>query len=182
MAVTNAIDEVQAIQTLAEILTDMDGKAFIARLDSKDADLCVDILGNVSSDIHLLCSQPHPVHQGIAGEYQLRPTEKQAFFVALRRLAERHGLLPSRMRIAGRIEISDELLASSGFADLRSGTYKGCLVAIKTLRVTARDDFVRIRKVRVNGLASRDGVSQQFHSSDFARKSSSGAPYRIRTS
>jgi len=93
-----------------------------------------------------------PVRQGIAAEHNLRPAEKQAFFVALRRLAERQGLLPSRMRIAGRIEVSDELLASSGFADLRSGMYRGHLVAIKTLRVTARDDFVKIRKVSINGI------------------------------
>ena len=51
------------------------------------------------------------------------------------------------MRIAGGIEVADELLASGGFADLRSGTYGEHLVAIKTLRVTARDDYVKIRKV-----------------------------------
>jgi len=67
----------------------------------------------------------------------------------LRKLAERHGLLPSRIRIAGRIEVSDELLASSGFVDLKTGTYRGRLVAVKTFRVTARDDFVKITKVRI---------------------------------
>ena len=56
------------------------------------------------------------------------------------------------MRIVGRIDIADELLASSGFADLRSGTYRGRFVAIKTLRVTSRDDFVKIRKVSINGI------------------------------
>jgi len=53
------------------------------------------------------------------------------------------------MRIADRIEVSDELLTSSGFADLRLGTYRGSPVAVKTLRITARDDFVKIRKVSV---------------------------------
>jgi len=67
----------------------------------------------------------------------------------LRKLAGRHGLLPSRMRIAGNIEVSDELLASSGSVDLKTGTYRGRPVAVKTLRVTARDDFVKISKVRV---------------------------------
>lgn len=54
------------------------------------------------------------------------------------------------MRIAGEIETSDELLASGGFADLRSGRYKEHLVAIKTLRITARDDYVRIKKVSID--------------------------------
>ena len=149
MTVTNTTDQAQAIQTLAEILTDKDGKAFISRLDYEDAGSCIEVLGNVSPNLHLLCSPPQPARQGIAAEHNLRPAEKQAFFVVLRRLAERHGLLPSSMRIEGRIDVSDELHASSGFADVRSGTYRGHLVAIKTLRVTARDDFVKIRKVRI---------------------------------
>jgi len=56
------------------------------------------------------------------------------------------------MRVAGSIEVSDELPASSGFGDLRSGKYKGRLVAIKTVRVTAQDDFVKIRKVSIHGI------------------------------
>jgi len=157
-AVTNAADKTQATQTLAEILVDKDGKVFISRLDSKDAELCIEILGDVSPYLKLPRSQPQAICQGIA-EHNLRPVEKQAFFVALRRLAERHGLLPSRMRITGKIEDADELLASSGFADLRSGVYKGHLVAIKALRITARDDYVKIRKVSTN-----DGHPGRTHS------------------
>ena len=157
MDVANPTDEAQAIRSLAEILSNKEGKIFISRLDRKDAELCVEILGDVGPDLHSPCSQPQPVHQGIAAEHNLRPAEKQAFFVALRRLAERHGLLPSRMRISGGIEVSDELLASSGFADLRSGTYRGASVAIKTLRVAARDDSVRIKKVCTN-VVSRDKI------------------------
>ena len=54
------------------------------------------------------------------------------------------------MKIAGKIEIADELLASGGFADLRSGMYEERLVAIKTLRFTAGDDYMKIRKVSIN--------------------------------
>jgi len=54
MDVTSATDGAQAVQTLAEILTDMDGKAFISGLDSKDAELCVEILSDVSPDLYLL--------------------------------------------------------------------------------------------------------------------------------
>ena len=183
MALTSTTDGAQAVRTLAEILTDKDGKAFISRLDSKDAELCVEILSDVGPGLYLPCSHPHPVRQGIATEHNLGPAEKQAFFVALRRLAERYGLLPSRMRIAERIEVSDELLASSPFADLRSGTYRGHLVGIKTLKVTARDDFVKIRKVSVNGiLAPSRCAASTVYSSGFARKLSSGAPYHIGTS
>ena len=148
--VTNTTDQAQAIRTLAEILSDKEGKAFISRLDSEDAELCIEILGKVSPDLRFPYSQSQSVHQGITAEHNLRPVEKQAFFVVLRRLAERHGRLPSGMKIAGRIDVSDELLASSGSADLRSGTYMGRLVAIKSVRVTARDDFMRIRKVCIN--------------------------------
>ena len=147
--VTIATNEAQAIKTLAEILSDKEGKVVISRLDSGDAKLCIEILGNVSCDIHLHYSPPKAVRQGIT-EHSLKPAEKQAFFVMLRRLAERHGRLPGRMRITDKIEVSDELHASSGFADLRSGMYEGHLVAIKTLRVTARDDFVKIWKVSIN--------------------------------
>jgi len=55
VGITNATDKAQAVRTLAEILTDKDGKAFISRLDSKDAELCVEILGNVSPELQLHC-------------------------------------------------------------------------------------------------------------------------------
>jgi len=121
VTVTNTIDEPQAIQTLAEILSSKDSKAFISRLDSKD-ELSVEVFGNLSPDLHLPRSQPHQFVRGLPQNttHNPRPAEKKAFFVARRRLAERHGLLPSRVRIAGRFEVSDGLLrVSSGFADLR---------------------------------------------------------------
>jgi len=149
VAATNTTDGTQAAQTLAEILADIDGKDFILRLDGKNVGLCIEMLGNVSFDLRLPRSQPQAVLQAIA-EHDLKAAEKQAFFVTLGGLAERHGLLPSRMRITGKIQVSDKLHASNGFADLRSGTYGERLVAIKTLRITARDDYVKIRKVSLN--------------------------------
>jgi len=86
--------------------------------------------------------------QSIA-EHNLDLPEKQAFLLTLRRLIERHGLLPDRIRMAGNVDISDEILAFGGFADLRSGKYEGRLVAIKTMRVAMQDDFLGIRKVGV---------------------------------
>jgi len=54
----SAIDKAQAAQTLAEILTEKDGRVFISRLDSKGTESCVEILDNVSRDPHL----PHSHH------------------------------------------------------------------------------------------------------------------------
>jgi len=147
--VASATDEAQAVQTLAKILTDKDGRVLIRRLGSSDAGLCIGILSNVSRDLYLPLSQPYTVRQGIT-KYNLKPTEKRDFFVTLRRLAERHGQLPSCIMITEEIEISDEILACGGFAYVRSGTYKGRLVAVKTMMAKAREEFPKIRKVGIN--------------------------------
>jgi len=149
MGISNTVDEAKATQTLAEILADKDGRDFVLSLDRENAESCIEILDNVSLGLRLPRSQPHVVRQGIAG-HNLKPAERQTFTVALRRLAERHTMLPSRIRMAGDIEVADEPLASSGFADLRSGMYGEHLVAIKTLRVTGRDDYVKIRNVSID--------------------------------
>ena len=64
------------------------------------------------------------------------------------------------MIISERIEASGEVLASGGLADVRSGRYMGRLVAVKTMRVTAQDNILKIRKVSINYTfpATRDPV------------------------
>jgi hypothetical protein len=89
--------------------------------------------------------------QGIA-EHNLKAAEKNAFFVTLRRLAGSHGRLPDSMMITEMIEVEDKIFPSGGFADVRRGRYMGHLVAVKTLRVAAQDDFLKIRKVSVKGI------------------------------
>jgi hypothetical protein len=101
-----------------------------------------------ASFTHLRC-----FHQGLA-EHNLQTAEKQAFFVALRRLAGIHGRLPDSMVITEEIKVSDDILASGGFADIRTGTYAGHLVAVKTMRVAKQDDFLKIRKVSVCDILS----------------------------
>ena len=93
------------------------------------------------------------VLQGIA-EHNLKTAEKQAFFVVLRRLAGIHERLPDSMMITKNIMISDKILASSGFADVRTGMYMGHLVAVKTMRVAEWDDYLRLRKVGVDDILS----------------------------
>ena len=50
--------------------------------------------------------------------------------------------------ITDKIEVSNEILDSGGFADVRKGTYMGVLVAVKTMRVDDQDDFMKMRRVR----------------------------------
>ena len=52
------------------------------------------------------------------------------------------------------LKVSDKVLASGGFADVRTGTYMGHLVAVKTMRVAEEDDFLKIRKVNINNVFS----------------------------
>ena len=86
--------------------------------------------------------------QGLA-EHNLHPSEKQAFFDTLRILAGKRARLPESVVITDEIDYSasDRLRTSSGFADIRQGRYKGCAVAVKTLRVSMADDFEKFRRV-----------------------------------
>jgi len=54
--VTGTIDEGKAVRTLAEILADKEGRAFISLLGHEDAELCVEILDHVCCDLYLLPS------------------------------------------------------------------------------------------------------------------------------
>ena len=152
--VTSTSDEGKAVRTLAEILLDKEGRTFISNLKRKDAQLCMEIFDHVSRD-----PSPLPFRrlrwfpQGLA-EHNLETTDRQAFFIALRRLATIHGRLPGSMVITEEIEVSDEILASGGFADVRIGTYVGHLVAVKTMRVTKKDNLPKIRKVSVHHIPS----------------------------
>ena len=56
------------------------------------------------------------------------------------------------MIIPEKIDTSDDIIASGGFADIKRGTYTGQLVAVKTMRVAMQDDFLKIRKVTINDI------------------------------
>ena len=62
------------------------------------------------------------------------------------------------MVITEEIKVVDKVLASGGFADIRTGTYMGHPVAVKTMRVTEQDGFLKIRKVNTNNLFSAVGI------------------------
>jgi len=45
--VTSGIDEAKSVRTLAEIVVNKEGRAFVSRLGRKDAELCIEILDHV---------------------------------------------------------------------------------------------------------------------------------------
>ena len=53
-----------------------------------------------------------------------------------------------------KIEVSDNIVASGGFTNIRTGSYLGALVAVKTMKVDERDGFMKIRKVSIYGVFS----------------------------
>ena len=153
--VTSTTDESNAVRTLAKILVDKEGRSVISNLGRKDAELCIEILDHVSPDSYLLLPLvvSNGLPQGIA-EHELKSVEKQTFFLMLRRLAGTYGRLPESMMVTEEIEVSNQILASGGFADVRTGTYMGHLVAVKSMRVAEQDEVSKIRKVRISGFLS----------------------------
>jgi len=58
--------------------------------------------------------------------------------------------MPDRVKITEDLEVSDEELGWGGFGNVMLGTYKGHVVAVKTVKVALRDDFLMIRKVSIS--------------------------------
>ena len=147
--VTSTIDEVQAIRTLVGILADKEGRAFISRLEGKDAELCIGILDHVRRDLHSPLFRHLRWSLQSLAEQELTNAEKQAFFLTLRRLAGHHGRLPDSMIITEEIETPDTIPASGIFVDVKRGIYMGQLVAVKTMRVPMQNHLLMIRKVSI---------------------------------
>jgi hypothetical protein len=73
---------------------------------------------------------------------------KKTFLLTLITLAGRHGRFPSSLAITDKIEVSDTILASGGFADVKPGVYGDRRVAVKVLRVSPTSEMEKIRNVR----------------------------------
>ena len=54
--VASTSDEGKAVRTLAEIVLDKPGRAFISNFERDDAELCIEILDRVSRELYLLPS------------------------------------------------------------------------------------------------------------------------------
>jgi len=58
------------------------------------------------------------------------------------------------MVITEDVKVLDKVLASGGPADIRTGTYLGHRLAVKTLKVADTGGSLKIRKMRVNDIFS----------------------------
>jgi len=67
----------------------------------------------------------------------------------MRRLVEIHGRLPAFVMIM-EVRVLDEILPSGGYSDVRTGTFEGYPVVVKTMRVGKQDDILKIRKVSIH--------------------------------
>ena len=56
------------------------------------------------------------------------------------------------MMIKDGLEVSDGIIASGGFGDIRSGVYRGRPIAVKTAKVTGQEKLRQIRKVSVESI------------------------------
>ena len=59
--VTDATNKAEAVQILAEIVADSDGRSFPLDLESEDVALCIETLNHVSCDLCLPPLVPHAV-------------------------------------------------------------------------------------------------------------------------
>ena len=183
--VTRTVDEAQAIQTLAEILAGGDSRVFVPRLERESVELCIETLDRVvSRDPHPLPpSLPQMVSSGYRRATPLSSREI-GFFVTLRKRAGCYGRFSHSMMITKKIEVPDEIIASGGSADARSGRYMGHFVVVKTIRVTDKVDFLKKGAHQMYFLRTRDTASI-FNINGWsapARKSFSGTRYPIRMS
>ena len=62
-------------------------------------------------------------------------------------LAGRHGRLPGSLVIADQVEVSEKIIASGGFADVKCGVCRNHLVAVKVLRTPSGGDMEKVHKV-----------------------------------
>jgi len=155
-SVVGTIDEARAVRTLADILVDKEGNAFVSRLERNDAELCIEILYHVSHDL-LLSPAISWFRQGIM-KHDLNTTERGAFRITLRRLAGYYGRLPDPMMITAEIPVEGTVLVRGGSSDVRVGMYLGNRVAVKTLMVRREEDLQNIREVSINDIPPPLGI------------------------
>ena len=82
--VTKVLDEDTAIRALAEILVDREGGTFIANLNRRDAELCIEILDYVS------LSLIHPIHRSLSPAqmaFFIRPSQSMTSCLRRNRLS-----------------------------------------------------------------------------------------------
>ena len=142
-----------AIRILGHALSSAEGREFFCALGPRDAGLCLELLDRVSRYF----PSSHNSQTTLQGLTK-RPLDgglKKIFLLTIITLAGRHGRLPSSFAITDKVEVSDKILASGGFADVRPGACGNRPVAVRTLRISPGGDMNKIRNVR--GLLPLEG-------------------------
>ena len=135
-----------AIRVLGRTMSSVEGREFICALGPRDAGLCLELLDRVSR-----CFPSFHISQTALQGLTKRPLDgglKKAFLLTTIALAGRHGRFPSSFVVADQVEISNKILASGGFADVKPGVYENRPVAVRALRILPGSDIKKIRTVR----------------------------------
>lgn len=133
-----------AIRILGHVLSSKEGREFICGLGPRDAGLCLELLDRVSR--YPPSRVPYTALQALAG----RPLDgklKKTFLLTIITLAGRYGRFPGSLAITDQIEVSDKIIASGGFADVKYGVRRNHPVAVKVLRTPSGSDMEEVRKV-----------------------------------
>jgi hypothetical protein len=148
------------LELFRSLLSYRDERTSILALSEEDAKLFIEIIDMVRSSRTFLAlvrlftvSLDAKVLRAAKLELELR---KIAFSV-LRRLCGRIGHLPKSYQLSEKFDLSEMAHASGGFADVRTGVFKGKDVAVKSLRIAILDDKLKIRKVGGRVVASHPG-------------------------
>jgi len=112
----------------------------------------------------------------------LQPSLRRDFTFTLHKLCELCDILPSSHVISDALNREDnEPKYSGGFADVYQGTYKGELVAIKSLRVQYARDWTTFRRVH-SRILTISRISNSFQPSYSTRRYFCGSRYPMRAS
>ena len=82
---------------------------------------------------------------------------RQIALGVLEKLCGKEGHLPGSYLLSDEFDLSGLPLASSGFADVRLGVFKGKNVAVKSLIISEQDNKAKIRKVGNRVTSSHPG-------------------------
>lgn len=185
-AAADSTDKIKAVRCLAKILAKDKERHFISDVGKEGAELCIDILNYVSCYLFL---SPFDASDGLCQALEnlaLSSREMNRFLNAVRRLSDHYVISPCHVVVLHDLRVSDEVLASGGFGDVRAGWYKERRVAVKTAKVKPTDNLEKKTKVSNNTMTTLRPPpaiwSQPLSSSNFTRRSFYGAGYPTRTS
>ena len=142
-------------------LSSKEGRADVLALSGEDAKLFIEIIDGVrfsrTPSWRLFISSPPPAVK-VFQAARLEAEPRQLAFNILRKLCGKIGHLPESYLLSDEFDLSGLPRASGGFADIRTGVFRGETVVVKSLRIAEVDDKARIRKVRDQAAFSHLGL------------------------